>query len=302
MNIKRLKIVTALLLIAANICFAVLLAVNFRNKNYYDSETIENAYKAMESGGMSVSRGILERKQQSFCVYTGARGISSCEDILLLYGTLAEHYNVGDDVSVVSEQGKFNFYRDGSFSYETSGEKITPENGAEYSDVTAKEKVKKEIKNTICEFLKIDELEECESNRKSNVNVDLSVDSIYYEPKTETYTVKAYQTFDGERISSGGIKFIVYEKKVMSASGTFSFVYPTEKLSADCLDALNIIFLEKTYFGDDVQEGLLLSEITYFYSVYDSADGKRYFIPMCHVFYNKNDIWGVYNLISGKRE
>ncbi len=301
MNVKQLKAATAILLILANLFFVLLIAVNYRNKNYYDSETIENAYKAIESGGIKVLRGILERKQPTFYVYTGSRGISACDDILLLYGSLPEHYNIGDDVSVVSEEGIFTFHRDGSFAYKTFDE-ADRTLGGEVLDVTAKGKTKKDIKDIICGFLKTDELEECESNRKSGVKVDISLESVYYEPTAQTYSVTAYQTFDGERISSDGIEFIICGKEVVSAEGTFSFVYPTEKLSADCIDTLNVMLSEKAHFSEYVPEGLTLTEITYFYSVYDSADGKRYFIPMCCVFYNKTDVWGIYNLVSGKRE
>lgn len=301
MNVKQLKAATAILLVLANLFFVLLIVVNYRNKNYYDSKTIENAYKAIESGGIKVSRGILERKQPAFSVYTGARGISACDDILLLYGSLSEHYNVGDDVSVVSKEGIFTFYRDGSFVYKTFDGAQSTLDGT-FSDVTAKGKIKKDIKEVICEFLKTDELEECESNRKSGVKVDISLESVYYEPTAKVYAVTACQTFDGERISSDGIEFIICGEEVVSAEGTFSFVYPTEKLSADCIDTLNVMLSEKAYFGEQVPEGLTITEITYFYSVYDSADGKRYFIPMCCVFYNKTDVWGIYNLVSGKRE
>lgn len=302
MNIKRLKILTVIFLAAANICFAVMLAVNFRNKNYYDFDTIENIYKVMESSGIDVAHGILERRQPSFYVYTGVRSIASCEDILLLYGEPNNISSSGEDVSVISRQGRFDFYRDGSFSYHASGYDAFSELEDEYVEVSAKWKLKKKMKNAICDFLKIEELKKCESNRKSVVDVDVFIEGVYYESATQTYKVTAYQTFDGDSISEDGMEFLLRGEKIISAGGTYSFVYPTQRLPADCFDTMNIMIMEKTFFGENVPDGLTLSEITYFYNVYDSTDGNRYFIPMCCVFYNKNGVISIYNLVSGKRE
>ena len=302
MNVKNLKSAIAVFLAFANLCFIILISVNVRNKYYYDSETIENAYAAIEAGGISVSRGILERRQRSFSVYLGSHGISSCDDILALYGTSAEQFNVGDDVSVVSDTGQFTFFRDGSFEYSNRSEVKLPAEDAELSDVTAQRKVKQMLEGAIARFLKLEELEKCDSNRKSNIDVDIRIEKISYDPKTEAYIVVAHQTFDGDSVSQNGVEFVAYDDIIVSAEGTFSFVYPIEKMPADCVDTLNIMFSEKSYFEGNSYDGLVLSEITYFYSVYDSADGNRYFIPMCCVFYNKTDVFGVYNLVTGKRE
>lgn len=302
MNVKNLKSAMALFLALANICFVVLIALNVRSKYYYDADTIENAYNAISSDGISVANGILERRQRSFSVYMGSHGISSCDDILALYGTLSDHFNVGDDVSVVSETGRFTFFRDGSFTYlNRSGVKL-PDEDADFSDVTAQRKVRHMLEEAIESFLKLDELKKCDSNKKSNIDVDIYLEKILYDPETKAYVVEVHQTFDDDRVSSDGVRFVAYDDIIVSANGTFSFVYPVEKMPADCIDTLNIMFSEKNYFGGKAQTGLVLSEITYFYSVYDSADGNRYFIPMCRVLYNKTDVFSVYNLVTGKRE
>ena len=158
------------------------------------------------------------------------------------------------------------------------------------------------LEEAIESFLKLDELKKCDSNKKSNIDVDIYLEKILYDPETKAYVVEVHQTFDDDRVSSDGVRFVAYDDIIVSANGTFSFVYPVEKMPADCIDTLNIMFSEKNYFGGKAQTGLVLSEITYFYSVYDSADGNRYFIPMCRVLYNKTDVFSVYNLVTGKRE
>ncbi|MBO5023946.1 MAG: hypothetical protein J6D11_06530 [Clostridia bacterium] len=302
MNVRSLKSAIAAFLLLANLCFILLISLNLRNKYYYDSETIQNAYSAIEQGGFGVARGILERKQRSFSVYKGDCDILSCNDIIALYGTLAAHYNIGDDVSVVCEAGEYTFFRDGSFEYITNSGVKLPESTAQTVDVTAQRKVYKMLKAAIEEFLKMEELEKCASNKKSNVDVDIYIEKISYDPETKAYIVNACQTFDGDSVSQNGVEFVAYDDIIVRASGTFSFVYPTEKIFADSLDTINIILCEKNYFEGREPQELVLSEIVYFYSVYDSADGSRYFIPMCCVLYDRADIFGIYNLVSGKRE
>ena len=89
---------------------------------------------------------------------------------------------------------------------------------------------------------------------------------------------------------------------MISAKGEFSFIYPTEKIPADCIDMLNVVFSEKAYFKDSGNVGGIISDISYFYKVYDSAEGKRYFIPMCRVEYENTTNHSIYNLVSGNRE
>lgn len=301
MNVKKLKLAFILLLVVANAFFAVLIVVNFRSKNYYDAETIENAYRAVENGNINVSRGILERRQQSFSVYMCEKEISSCDDILEIYGERASS-DGAEDTTVISDGGVFQFARGGSFFYKSTQDNAEPRTNASYIDVSSDKKISGNIKKIVRDFLKIKELSKCDSNRKSEVDADVAVESIFYDPITETYTVTAYQTFGNEKISDDGMMIIIYGERVTRASGTFSFVFPTKKIFAECIDALNIMFLEKDHFKNETQIGIVLSDMTYFYSVYDSADGKRYFIPMCRVHYNKQDLSGVYNLISHKRE
>ncbi len=302
MNVRSLKSAIAAFLLLANICFIVLIAFNLRNRYYYDSDTIENAYSAIENEDFGVARGILERRQRSFSVYKGAYDILSCGDILALYGTVAANYNTGDDVSVVCDAGEFTFYRDGTFEYSMNSSVELPESDAQLQDVTAQRKVRKMLKDAVEDFLKMDELEKCESNRKSNVDVELYIEKISFDPDTRAYIIEAYQTFDGDRVSESGIGLAAYDEIIVSAAGTFSFVYPTEKMFADTLDAINIMIGEKNYFEENYMQELVISEITYFYSVYDSADGNRYFLPMCCVLYDRADVFGIYNLVSGKRE
>ncbi len=301
MNVKKLKLAFILLLVVANAFFAVLIVVNFRSKNYYDAETIENAYRAVENGNINVSRGILERRQQSFSVYMCEKEISSCDDILEIYGERASS-DGAEDTTVISDGGVFQFARGGSFFYKSTQDNAEPRTNASYIDVSSDKKISGNIKKIVRDFLKIKELSKCDSNRKSEVDANVALESIFYDPITETYTVTAYQTFGNEKISDDGMMIIIYGERVTRASGTFSFVFPTKKIFAECIDALNIMFLEKDHFKNETQSGIVLSDMTYFYSVYDSADGKRYFIPMCRVHYNKQDLSGVYNLISHKRE
>lgn len=302
MNVKGLKSAIAAFLLLANICFIVLIAFNLRNRHYYDSDTIENAYSAIEDDGFGVARGILERKQRRFSVYKGAYDILSCKDILALYGTVAEGYSAGNEVSVVCEAGEFTFYRDGTFEYAVESAVELPEGTAQLQDVTAQRKVRNMLKQAVEELLKMDELEKCDSNKKSNADVELYIEKISFDPDTSAYIVDAYQTFDGDRVSANGIRFVSYDEIIVSASGTFSFVYPTEKIFADTLDVINIMLSEKKHFEETDMKDIIISEIAYFYSVYDSADGNRYFLPMCCVLYDRADVFGIYNLVSGKRE
>ncbi len=301
MNVKKLKLALILLLVVANAFFAVLIGVNFRSKNYYDAETIKNAYRAIENGNINVAFGILESRQQSFSVYMSEKEISSCDDILSLYGERASS-DTAEDTTIISDGGVFQFGRGGSFFYKSTNDYTEPMTNAVYSDVSSERKTFSNMKKIVREFLKLKELSKCASNKKSKVDVDVILESVFYEASTETYTVTAYQTFSGEKISDSGMMLIIHDGNVTRASGTFSFVYPTKKIFAECIDALNILFLEKDHFKDEKHNGIILSDITYFYSVYDSADGKRYFIPMCRVYYNKQELSGVYNLVSHKRE
>lgn len=301
MNGKNLKIVIAAILTVANIFFIVMISLNFHHRNYYDRDTVEKAYNIIERDGMKISRGILERKQKKFHVYTGGMYISSFDDIVSVYGEIEK--SSSGDVSVISDAGRFVFHSDCTFDYIKDGEdeKRLYEDTA-LPDVSETGKIKKNAKKIIDNFLRIENLSKCFSNSKSSVKVDIEIEKILFDSSSVTYIVYGYQTFEKEKVSKDGVVFVIRNGEVISAKGEFSFIYPTEKILADCIDMLNVVFSEKAYFKDNRNTGDIISDISYFYKVYDSAEGKRYFIPMCRVEYGNTKNYSIYNLVSGNRE
>ena len=287
MNVKNLKIVIAAILTVANIFFIVMISLNFHHRNYYDRNTVEKAYNIIERDGMKISRGILERKQKKFYVYTGGMYISLFDDIISVYGELEK--SSSGDVSVVSGEGRFVFHSDCTFDYTKDGE-----NGNRlYEDMTLPD---------VSETGRIKKNAKCFSNSKSSVKTDIEIEKILFDSSSVTYIVYGYQTFEKEKVSEEGVVFVIRNGEVVSAKGEFSFIYPTEKIPADCIDMLNVVFSEKAYFKDSGNVGGIISDISYFYKVYDSAEGKRYFIPMCRVEYENTTNHSIYNLVSGNRE
>lgn len=301
MNVKNLKIVIAAILTVANIFFIVMISLNFHHRNYYDRNTVEKAYNIIERDGMKISRGILERKQKKFYVYTGGMYISLFDDIISVYGELEK--SSSGDVSVVSGEGRFVFHSDCTFDYTKDGE----DGNRLYEDMTLPDvsetgRIKKNAKKIIDNFLRTEDLSKCFSNSKSSVKTDIEIEKILFDSSSVTYIVYGYQTFEKEKVSEEGVIFVIRNGEVISAKGEFSFIYPTEKIPADCIDMLNVVFSEKAYFKDSGNVGGIISDISYFYKVYDSAEGKRYFIPMCRVEYENTTNHSIYNLVSGNRE
>ena len=169
-------------------------------------------------------------------------------------------------------------------------------------DVSETGRIKKNAKKIIDNFLRIEDLSKCFSNSKSSVKTDIEIEKILFDSSSVTYIVYGYQTFEKEKVSEEGVVFVIRNGEVVSAKGEFSFIYPTEKILADCIDMLNVVFSEKAYFKDSGNVGGIISDISYFYKVYDSAEGKRYFIPMCRVEYENTTNHSIYNLVSGNRE
>ncbi|MGN1095309.1 MAG: hypothetical protein ACI4QR_02865, partial [Eubacteriales bacterium] len=262
---------------------------------------IEKVYNVIEKSGMNVRHGILEGKQKTFYVYTGPSYIEEYDDILSLYGEMIPSSSADIVVKTMSG-GLMTLRPDGTFSYLSDGEESLPEENTSLPDVTETGRIRKEMTKLICDFLHLTELEKCEINKKSVVEVSFSVDKVYFDSSSMTYSVKCRQIFGSEDVSDTGVLFCVREGEVVSACGVFSFIYPTERLSADCMDTINIIFSEKSYIEKNGYTSVTLSDISYFYRIYNSAEGKRYFIPMCRVGYEKSSLYGIYNLVSGKRE
>ncbi len=300
MRTERIKAVMIALLVVANIITASLIAVNFKNRDYYDKKTVEEAYRVIEDGGMEIARGILESKKESFFVYTGGIYASLYGDVIAVYGEFEG--STAGDVSIKSAEGRLILRADGTFSYTKDGESVRELDTERLPDVTDEGRIRKNVEKTAEAFIKADALSSCPSNRESAAKVTYELLSVHFDAEARLYIATYYQSFDGVRASQGGARIAVRDAQVICAEGELSFIYPSERGDCDSTDVLNIIFSEKAHLEAIGKSEMTLTEITYFYRVYDSAAGKRYFIPMCRVDYDDDEFYSVYNLISGKRE
>lgn len=299
MKWKNLRLFGTAVLLIVDIVFALSLMSVLRYNNYYGDDVISSACDTLSEIGIIVAREYLKDKRDKY-VYSGTSGMKAFSDcVRVILGDSARmKYSVGSTGGTTDAGEELTIDASSRFYYKANGTcEYPPENGVpdEYESVAVGEKENERFGGLIDGLLKIKSLSAMKNNRHAELKCTVRFSELYV---SDGVYLAVYAVYIGEYRTQDKI-YCLYDGGILSASGMLPFSYPSEKLSADTTDIMDIMFREKTYsdgIGDGAAHEVL--SISTVYRYYGKTENEYCYIPECVIEYT-DGLVRTYNFITG---
>ena len=298
MSWKNLKILAIVILIVMDSFFLFSLVKRTRSARYYDDTLIDSVLSIFRESSFYVDRKFLSSRKMSIPVYTGVMEPDSLSTVSQTLS--AAGYSVKNElggIRFIGERGEFFIGNDFSFLYLENDRLEKP--SAILSEGQKEDADIEHFRQTVKTFLKDNAL----FSSKKGFGYEICYTEYYLS--ADDCIVCVVQKLD-DRDTENRIYLLISEDRIVAADGHFAIVAPDNKLSAETVGLMDILFSEKNYFDEEYRESgkvsreiRILSSVGYSYAVYFDADGRFYYVPICTVTYQNGES-RTYNYVTGK--
>lgn len=311
MDLKRIKTVMIVLLIAVNAFFLYNIISNYRENNYIDDATISNACEILEKSEIYVERAAVPKKKIDLSVYESFFYDSHNESIVeAVSGSGVERtFSLPDGMRFVSENGDtVEFTGQFGISYlshaakrEDDFEKII-EDAVFRGEAFIVESVYKKTKNMLSDDV---------SPTVGPAKLGVVCAATHFDDKSGYSVIKFTQTMDGTPIYSHDVFCVFDGEELLYMSGLWCFLPTDAKYSSQHYDQINILFMEKKNIEKEREENkdaeenaepeYRIEKVDAVYCTYFNNDKSGvYFIPAWRITYGDGRE-SVYDAGSGTR-
>ncbi len=306
MSWRQLKNFALAVLLCMNLLFFLLILQRNQLSTHYDNDLIDSALEILHQSEIYVDRSLLEGRVASLPVYSGdvGEGKSLQMDIVSAVGKAG--FTVTEEPGgyrCKNAIGEFYFSNDFGFYYSEKGRYDRPSDllkSERYILIRENTEERLSVLRVVGSFL---EKYAFLSTQDARYGYEVAYSAVY--SSGVNYIVTLSQSVDGIPIHEE-ITVMVSGGRVVGADGVFVTAVPARRETAESVDLLNILFMEKAYVDELYREGgsfsytpRVVGEIAYSYAVYFDDRDNFYLIPLCAVRYAGAET-RIYNCVSGK--
>lgn len=292
MSWKQIKTLALVFLLLLDAVLAGLVWSRYRQKNYYDGETVRNVSALLEKSAIYLDTSVLSEKIVSYPVLTGSASWADYREAL---GRMA-----GADVRETEKglecAGKTGIYRLDTghlFSYEAYG--FVPAAEPYTVAVTDAETIGAEAAERLSAFLLTDDRTDVRyAIRFSCREVAYSVSGGYY--------IATMILMAGGLPTDSVLRVCFGEDAFLSAEGNFLPFAPMRSLKPDAKDLPTILLQEKAYRDAEEEKRVRrIVGVEYAYAVYYDMKDSFYLTPVCRLCFEDGTA-AEYDMMTGERQ
>ncbi len=313
MDLKRVKTVMIIILIAINAFFAYNIVSDHYEQNYIDETTVVNAIEILSRDGINVDFESFPKKRISLPIYESRFFDSYNENVVsLLSGSAVERtFSLPGGMRFVSQNGDtveisgrfgvvfLSCNADRYMAYSKIIDDALSSNGSAVSSAVL-EDIKQKLVSDV-------------SASVGYAKMGAECVSVHYDPASEYHVAVFSQTMDGVQIHGHDMFCVIEGENLLYMEGLWSFLPTDEKYSSQLTDQINILFMEKKRLEDESKEleendafdiereSVRIESIDNVYCTYLNEDRMGlYFIPAWRITYD-DGTESVYDAQSGTR-
>lgn len=306
MSWKKLKTFAIAILILMDAIFLFLILQRRESAMRYEESLIDSATEIFRESELYVDRAFLSEKRVSLPVYMGMSDPSAMLFSPIVLALEKAGYDIQDEPGGIyckNAVGEFYFGDDFGFYYAEKGRYDRPSDllsTQRYIRLTEENAYRQSSMRIVNTFL---EKYAFLSERTARYGYEIAYTDVY--SSGVNYIVTLSQSIRGVPVHEK-ICVMVSGGRVVSADGIFATFAPSERVKAETVDIMNVLFEEKAHLDALYREGgsfsytpMVLSDISYSYAAYFDTQGQFYFVPLCTVKYANGEA-RTYNCVSGK--
>lgn len=311
MDLKRIKTVMIVILLAINAFLIYNIASDYFEKNYIDDATLQNTAQILSRSGIDIDLSCVPSKKLTSSIYESffLDDYNEKAAVLLSGSEIENAFSVPDGMRFVAKNGDQIEFSDRFGVVFTSAEANRYIAFSEIiSSAFAMESLPVDKDDAVVARLK-DLLSSDASPTVGYAKMDVSCTGNYFVESTGYRILKFTQTMDKVPVYGHDVFCVIEGEKLIYMEGIWSFLPTDAKYSSQLYDQVNILFMEKKSIdqiradrekaGIEVQTEYRVEKVDSVYCTYFN-DGKTgvYFIPAWRITYDDGSE-SVYDAQSG---